>query len=132
LLTRVLRWLPPLLWMALIYRESSLPDPAPALTAVVWDKALHFGGYALLGLLFARALYGDRPEAGRAAFVAILLTSLYGASDEWHQRYTPMRESDASDWLADSAGGALGAGVYTALLAAASGPARRTKNVNTP
>jgi hypothetical protein len=41
-----------------------------------------------------------------------------------------MRESDASDWLADSVGGVLGAGVYTALLAGA--PARRTKNVNTP
>ena len=100
--------------MALIFYSSSQPDPAPALTHVVWDKLLHLGGYALLALLFARAL--RREGAGWLVTIAaaIVFTSLYGASDEWHQLFTPLRDSNIRDWLADTLGGALGALVYAA------------------
>jgi VanZ family protein len=106
---RVFLWLPAVLYMALIFYSSSLSDPAPALTTVVWDKLLHSGGYAVLGILFGIALHGEGLAGGRLFALAVLLTSLYAASDEWHQSYTPRRESDVRDWLADSIGGTVGA-----------------------
>ena len=69
--------------MALIFYSSSQPDPAPALTQVVWDKGLHVGGYALLALLFARAFRREGAGWLVTTVAAIVFTSLYGASDEW-------------------------------------------------
>jgi VanZ family protein len=106
---RVFLWLPAVLYMALIFYSSSQSDPAPALTGVVWDKLLHGGGYAVLGILLGIALHGEGLARGRMVVLAALLTSLYAASDEWHQSYTPHRESDVRDWLADTIGGTLGA-----------------------
>jgi VanZ family protein len=79
------------------------------LTRHVWDKLLHGGGYAVLGILFAIALCGEGVSLGRTFVLAVVLTSLYAASDEWHQRYTPGRESDPKDWAADTIGGVVGA-----------------------
>lgn len=109
---RLLLWVPPLVWMVLIFRESSLSDPAPAVTAVVWDKALHAGAYAVLGVLLARALVGEGWPWRRAAIGAIVIAALYGASDEVHQIFTPMREADILDWVADAIGSTAGGAVY--------------------
>lgn len=118
---RILAWGPPLLWMALIFHESSLSDPAPAVTHLIWDKILHLGGYAVLGFLLARALRAEG-WGWRAAFAgAVLLTSAYGASDEFHQLFTPMREADVRDWIADSIGAAVGAVAFAALARLRSG-----------
>jgi VanZ family protein len=38
--------------------------------------------------------------------LAIGITSLYGASDEFHQFFTPNRSVEILDWLADTAGAA--------------------------
>jgi VanZ family protein len=38
--------------------------------------------------------------------LAIGITSLYGASDEFHQFFTPNRSVEIFDWLADTAGAA--------------------------
>jgi VanZ family protein len=100
--------------MALIFYSSSQPDPAPALTQVVWDKGLHVGGYALLALLFARAFRREGAGWLVTTVAAIVFTSLYGASDEWHQLFTPLRDSDIRDWLADTLGAVIGAFVYAA------------------
>jgi VanZ family protein len=43
-----------------------------------------------------------------------VFTSLFGASDEWHQLFTPLRDSDIRDWLADTLGAVIGAFVYAA------------------
>ena len=40
--------------------------------------------------------------------VSILIASLYGASDEFHQHFSPGRSSSVGDWVADSMGGAMG------------------------
>ena len=53
--------------MALIFYSSSLSDPAPEVTSLIWDKVLHSAGYALLAILFCRALRGERIEVRAGA-----------------------------------------------------------------
>ncbi len=113
---RALLWLPAVLYMALIFYSSSQSDPAPALTHAVWDKLLHTGGYAVLGVFFALALRGEGFSLKTTFLVAVVLTSLYAASDEYHQSFTPQRESDVNDWIADSLGGTVGAAAFAAVL----------------
>jgi len=123
---RLVLWLPATLFMGVIFYSSSLPDPAPALTRVVLDKVLHMSGYALLGILYSIALRGEGLRPTKMTVVAIFLASLYGASDEWHQSFTPRRTADVHDWLADTAGGAAGAIAFAGVsaLSKASRPQR--------
>lgn len=100
--------------MAVIFYSSSQSNPAPELTSLVWDKLLHACGYALLALLYARALSGEGFGFKATVVTAFLLTIAYGVSDELHQSFTPMRTMDAGDWLADSAGAGVG-GILWAL-----------------
>jgi hypothetical protein len=71
------------------------------------DKVAHFFVYGLLATLLVRLARGPR-----AWWLALLATSLYGASDEWHQYFVPGRSCDVMDWLADTSGGALAIAVY--------------------
>jgi VanZ family protein len=109
---RVSLWLPPLVYMLVIFHLSSESDPLPALTAHVWDKLLHLTEYGGLAALVCRALLGE--GLGWAAAVAgtIVAASLYGASDEFHQSFVPMRDADVHDWLADTLGATAGAAAY--------------------
>jgi VanZ family protein len=116
---RVGRWLPPLLYMGLVFYLSSQSNPAPELTERVWDKALHLVEYGGLGMLFYRAFLGEEIGAAAAALCAVVATSLYGASDEWHQLFTPGRNSDIHDWFADTIGAAVGIAAYAAAVLAA-------------
>jgi len=69
----------------------------------VGRKLVHFGGYALLGALWWRALR-DRLQAGSALAVAVAVTSAYAASDEFHQSFVEGRHGTPVDWLIDTAG----------------------------
>ena len=109
---RVSLWLPPIVYMVLIFHLSSESSPIPEVTALVWDKLLHLTEYALLAFLFCRALTGEGLGWLAATGGALLLTMAYGATDEWHQAFVPLREMDVRDWLADTAGAMFGAGVY--------------------
>jgi VanZ family protein len=116
--TRLLRWAPAVIYMALIFYSSSQSDPAPALTQHVWDKLLHASGYGVLALLYWWALGGETLTLRATALAAILLASAYAASDEVHQLFTPGRNADVNDWMADTLGAALaiaGAAISTAL-----------------
>jgi VanZ family protein len=109
-------WLPPLLYMALIFYLSSQSEPMPGLTTRVWDKALHFIEYGTLCVLLCRALHGEGLAVLRLALVAVVLTSAYGATDEVHQSFVPERNADADDWLADTTGGAAAAMLFSTAL----------------
>src|SRR5215831_10025855 len=76
-LRRRARWIPAVLYMALIFYASSQSDPAPVLTQNVWDKLLHAGGFAVLAALYVWALDGERHGPRQVALMAIVLTSLY-------------------------------------------------------
>jgi len=68
----------------------------------------HLIEYGGLGFFCLLALRLDRHLSWFGAAVgAMVLTSLYGISDEWHQAYVPGREVDVRDWMADTAGGCL-------------------------
>jgi VanZ family protein len=106
-------------WAAFIYWESSQARPFPFLPPAILsqDKLLHFCAYALLAALLAAALARTRlGPVPRAAIVAALLASGYGASDEWHQAHVPGREASRWDWVADTLGAATGAAVMTVAL----------------
>lgn len=62
----------------------------------------------MLSMLFFLALFYDRGcRWAKAAVLAILITSAYGALDEFHQRFTPGRSCDVRDWMADTVGAAV-------------------------
>jgi VanZ family protein len=115
---RLLLWGPPIVYMVLIFHFSAEPNPMPEVTARVWDKLLHTAEYGGLALLFCRALVGEGLTWPIAGVVALVLTSAYGATDEYHQLFVPLRSSDYHDWVADSLGGAIGAMAYVAGLIA--------------
>ena len=109
---RAALWLPPIVYMGVIFHFSSESQPLPALTAHVWDKLLHLIEYGGLGALVCRALLGEGLGWLAAIAGAIVAASLYGASDEWHQSFVPMRDADVRDWVADTLGGSAGAVAY--------------------
>ncbi len=111
---RIWLWGPPVVYMMLIFHFSSESNPMPVVTEHIWDKLLHTSEYAGLAMLFSRALAGEGVSHGRAGVLAVLLTSMYGATDEYHQWFVPMRTADLRDWIADTAGAAIGALCYAA------------------
>ena len=100
-------WLPPLIWMALIFVVSGTP-PAEIPEYGRWDvwikKGGHMAAYAVLTLLWARALRTRRP-AGPAAWLALCIALLYAISDEYHQTFVAGRHGTAADVLVDMVGG---------------------------
>jgi len=48
--------------------------------------------------------------------LSVVLSSLYGVSDEIHQYFVPFREADLLDVLADTLGGILGVYIYQAIV----------------
>jgi VanZ family protein len=79
---------------------------------------LHLAAYAVLGMLFLRGFKNSRFGIDYKFIVAasILLTGLYGVSDELHQHYVPHRTTSTLDALFDFLGGILGVYAYHSLL----------------
>lgn len=103
----VLYWLPALAWMGLIFALSAQPDvplpPGPWLENV-YDKVGHALSYGVLCWLYSRALrHGGRLTASTAA-ASVALSTLYGLTDEVHQRFVPGRTPSIADLAADLAG----------------------------
>lgn len=103
----LLRWLPALVLMAVIFAFSSTPsDNMPDYG--FWDtlvkKGGHMSGYAMLALTYWYALGAQRSP--RVLLLAWVLTVLYALSDEWHQSFVPGRHPALEDALGFDAGGA--------------------------
>jgi VanZ family protein len=110
--------------MALIFAASSRPDTS-AVPSANFDKVVHLAVYALLGALILRALAGGRRSGvtWSAVLLSVIIATLYGITDEWHQSFVPSRTPDAMDVVADLIGAAVGA-VGTAFTARQSAPKR--------
>jgi VanZ family protein len=104
--------MPAILCMAGIFVVSSIPDVGP-LPGDVSDKTGHTLAYAVLALLVLYALADGRISGVtmRNTLLAIVIATIYGASDELHQRFVPGRSPDLLDVRADAIGATIGAAV---------------------
>ena len=104
--------------MALIWTVSSMEAPSfPIHLFPLRDKGVHATEYAVLAFLFAHAslrTWQTHPR-WRVAFVAVLLTFLWGFLDEMHQAFVPGRSADLLDLLADTFGALVGTTARLAL-----------------
>ena len=95
-------WLPVVVWAALIFTLSSIPDLGTGLGG--WDLALrkiaHAAEYAVLGALLLRAVGRELPAAA--------LGIAYAVTDEVHQAFVPGRHGAVMDVLIDAVGVLLG------------------------
>ena len=83
-----------------------------------FDKVIHAGVYALLGALIWRALWlRRRLSIRKATIMAVVLATLFGLSDEFHQTYTPRRSADWRDLVADATGALVAALACAAFVA---------------
>jgi VanZ family protein len=107
-------WFPVVVYCGVIFAQSAYPSPDSLSSYPFGDKMMHFLAYALLGGLFFRALNKSFPHwcVSMIALLSVLLTTLYGVSDEIHQSFVAARTAEGMDILADFAGGAFGAIVF--------------------
>ncbi|MCA9472246.1 MAG: VanZ family protein [Nitrospirales bacterium] len=117
-------WLPLLLYAGTITLFSSLSTPkihlenfSHAFFSVpigvftrINDKLYHLAEYTILGLLMYRAIRATwGPQLGTAAaFTTVCAVTIFGLADEFHQMFTPLRQLEALDLMADTFGGFLG------------------------
>jgi VanZ family protein len=101
------RWLPPLVWMGLIYVLSAQPDlpsaPGPWLDTVI-KKSGHALSYGLLTYLYRRALRPHIRDATSLRLMCAGLAVAYALSDEYHQTFVPGRNGTLLDVGVDSIG----------------------------
>ncbi len=94
-------WLPPVLWMSVIFflsAQPSLPHYPDTVLDTILKKAAHMVEYGILAILLWRALSRGRGTLRRAALViAFLVSVLYAASDEYHQTFVPGRNGTPVD-----------------------------------
>jgi VanZ family protein len=95
-------WAPVVLWAAVIFAFSSVPDLGTGLGT--WDlvlrKIAHACEFAVLGALLLRGLGEALPALG--------LGVAYAVSDEVHQHFVEGRVGAPLDVLIDSVGVAIG------------------------
>lgn len=84
----------------------------------------HLGEYTVFGLLLSVAL-AEKPSRWSTVGLAVLIASLYGITDEFHQYFVPLRTPDVADWALDTLGAAIGA--TTAHLLAKGATRRRQR-----
>lgn len=99
----------PLLYMAFIFWMSSRPMPNVFKISVNHiDKVYHLIGYSVLGFLCARMGFRLTGSTFFACWLGLVLTSLYGVSDEIHQLHVPGRFGSWDDIVADIGGAFVG------------------------
>jgi VanZ family protein len=127
-------WLPVVIWMAVIFSASAdaksvqrsrfiapilhwlfprISEETISLIVLIARKCAHLTVYAIMGLLFWRALRqpvksDPRPWSWPQAGWAVLFVALYAASDEFHQSFVPSRDASVRDVVIDTIGAMLG------------------------
>ncbi len=108
----LVRWVPVLAWMGVIYFWSSRPD-LPHLDEywleMLLRKVAHAVEYMVLGVLLARAVGAS---GRRSLVIAAVLGALYAVSDEWHQTFVPGRKGNLWDVMLDSVSALVGVWLY--------------------
>jgi VanZ family protein len=109
---RSLKWLFVVVWACVIFSFSAIPGTR---LAPGFSVEGHVGEYIVFGALLTWAL-ADEDLGPSSIVLAILIASLYGVTDEFHQHFVPMRTPDVADWALDTVGACVGAFVAWALM----------------
>ncbi|MBI4153565.1 VanZ family protein [Candidatus Woesebacteria bacterium] len=103
-------WMPPTLWAVVIFLFSTLPT-VKTFEFYWWDftikKSAHIIEYGIFSLLLYRAFINTGVDRKKAAIYSILISVLYGLTDEYHQGFTPGREPKLRDVGFDTIGAIL-------------------------
>lgn len=84
------------------------------LTDFIVRKSAHCLEFTGLSFLFNLSLYVTK---NKPSFVfAVMLTSIYAATDEFHQLFVEERSCQITDWAIDTAGAILGALGFLVIL----------------
>ncbi len=138
----IVPFIPPLVWMLVIFLFSATPavqstqestglagmivdmagwfvpiDPARKLYWIAFlephlRKAAHMTEFAVLFLLWMRALNKASADQIRSVFIAAGVCILYAASDEFHQLFVPGRSGMLTDVCIDAFGVLIAAFFY--------------------
>lgn len=103
-------WIPSIVWMIVIFILSSmtgsdLQNTFPFFSDFNWG---HFVAYFILAIAYYFALH-RKVKHPKVLYIIIVLSILYGITDEFHQYFTPSRVPDINDLLADGIGAAVAA-----------------------
>jgi Predicted integral membrane protein len=135
---KILSWIAVILWMVLIFKLSSQTvvqsgklsgevaninikaiekvKPNTKFNIVEFNhivrKNAHFFVYLFLAVLTINALRTGGVRGYKCIIFALLICILYAISDEVHQIFVPGRGAQVKDVIIDSAGIAVGIGVY--------------------
>ncbi|MEE8329186.1 MAG: VanZ family protein [Thermodesulfovibrionia bacterium] len=112
--TAIIFWFFAICYMGIIFYFSSLKGTALPELPQGFDKIIHAGIYAVLAFLIFLSLNasGDRKYV---FLLSIVIATIYGVTDEFHQLYVPGRETSIGDIIADFIGAFSGS--YLARVA---------------
>jgi len=105
-------YIPLVLYWILLFIATTIPAPALPDILDFSDKVKHFGAYLGFAVLLALTFHFQEKYKVLAKYfliAAIIAIMLYGAADEIHQIFIPNRMCEFLDWVADVAGGSIGA-----------------------
>ncbi len=101
-------WLPPLLWMLLIFSLSARQRVSVSeISSInfIFFKTLHLIEYAILFFLLFRALFKTtKMPLNRIFYFSIIIAIVYAFTDELHQTFVPTREGSPRDVVIDTIG----------------------------
>jgi VanZ family protein len=99
--------------MGLIFIISSIPGKALPETTIS-DKFLHIVEFGILSWLLGKAFRTAKKEVfiKHAGILSIIITILYGISNEIHQSFVPYRSTEFYDVIFDAIGAILAQGIF--------------------
>ena len=99
--------------IALLFGEHAAAGISPEAINLLVRKGAHMAEYAILFLLYRRALHES--GARRPGLAALCLCACYAATDEGHQAFVAGRGPSVADVCIDTLGAALAWGALGAL-----------------
>lgn len=98
-------------------------------TDFIVRKLAHFLEFAGLCFLFNTAFLQTNKR--KMPVISVLCTSVYAASDEFHQFFVEGRSCQLSDWAIDTAGAILSSAVFLIIAAAFSAAVKKKNTIDT-
>jgi VanZ family protein len=96
--------------------SPDITEAAVASVQLFVRKCAHLIEYAILASLLFRALRQGGDNFQRAAVIALVISAISAALDEFHQSFVPSRTGSLSDVLIDCAGALAGLLLYRVLI----------------